>query len=175
MKQVGLGNSLFTFWSHGDIVDLQNSIRAALLSTDATVNACAAIDSGSKTSWTSFYTQSMAYANADAAWLNTGTQADAGQSIQRQILAWQQYFKGKGCALNGPLYDTGDSGAGKGDQITSWLKYGAIIAASWGTAYVISQVVTFIPHPVSSAKEGTVLRERRRPRRAVRRRRHPRR
>jgi hypothetical protein len=140
-RGIGLGNSLFTFWLHGDIVDLQNSIRAALKSTDPAVSGCAVLDPNSRASWTAFSMEATNFVDGSAAWLNTGTQADTGQYLQRAVRSWQEFLQGKGCDLAGPLYEGGITP----EPVSNWLKYGAIIAVAVATAVVVGEIVPFIP------------------------------
>lgn len=150
MKTVGFGNAFATVWWHSDIVQLQASVAAALTATNNDVNACSGLDATSKSSWAAFYTPAMGYATESAAWFDTGSQADHLQDLQRQILAWQQFIQGKGCSLSGPQVQVG--AAATGQTVENIAKYGAIIAVAWGTAYLVSQVVSFIPHPVGASE-----------------------
>lgn len=148
-RTIGLGNSLFHFWTHGDIAALQAEIAGTLQTTNTDVQNCTALPAASKTAWTTFYTTALAQAQASAAWFDTGDQADTLQEIQRGIRSWQQMISGKGCTLSAPLYDGGlNPDPPKPPEVTQWLKYGAIIATAWGVSYVVSQVVEFIPKPV---------------------------
>jgi hypothetical protein len=149
-QQIGLGSSLATFWWHSDIVALQSSIKSALDATNTDVNACAGVDAGSKQAWAAFYTSATAYTQESAAWIDTGSQADHLQDLQRQLLAWQQFLTGKGCALGSPMVQIGPAETGK--TLENIAKYGAIIAVAWGSAYLVSQVVAFIPHPVGAGE-----------------------
>lgn len=149
-KAVGLGNALFTVWWHGDIVALQSSIGAALTATNNDVNACSGVDANSKSAWAAFYASALLQTTSSAAWFDTGSQADHLQDLQRQLLAWQQFVQGKGCALSAPLIQIGPAETGK--TLENIVKYGAIIAVAWGSAYLVSQVVAFIPHPVGAGE-----------------------
>jgi hypothetical protein len=125
-----------TFWWHSDIVALQNQLDADLEGTNNSVNVCTALDAPTRASWVVFYTAAKAFTQQPAAWLNTGTQADQGQALQRELYAWQQQLSAK-CSLTVPSLDPRERDR---QDIATPLKYAAIIVGVLGVGYVTAQI-----------------------------------
>jgi hypothetical protein len=144
-------SAIATFWWHDDIVALQKTLDADLESTNASVAACTALSDTARTAWESFYTNAKAYTQSSAAWVNTGTQADRGQELQRELLAKQQQLT-KSCSNVSPA---ADPDKGKPADLSTYFKWGAVIAGVIGVAYVTGQVASTVRlfKSPSSAKE----------------------
>jgi hypothetical protein len=93
----------FTFWMHGDIVNMQSRLKAALDGTNQSVTACTALDTATASSWASFYSAGVAWTSEAANWINTGSQATQGQAIEQELIAWQEKLSGT-CTLTVPIY-----------------------------------------------------------------------
>ena len=130
-------SAIGTFWWHSDIVALQNQLDADLEGTNNSVTACTGLDAATKASWTVFYTSTKAFTTQPAAWLNTGTQADQGQALQRELYAWQQQLSAK-CSLTVPSLDPRERD--RALDVATPLKYAAVIVGGLGVAYVTAQV-----------------------------------
>lgn len=135
-------SALFTFWTHGDLVDLQKQLASDLAGTQQSVAACTKLDSATAASWAAFYQSVLAFTQDDAAWVNTGTQADQGQAYQRELYAWQQKLSAT-CTLTVPSVnpDKGKDMSG----INTALKWGAVIAGFLGTAYIVGKIAPIVP------------------------------
>lgn len=93
----------FTFWMHGDIVNMQSRLAAALNGTNQSVVACTGLDTATASSWASFYQAGLAWTSQAANWINTGAQATQGQAIEQELVAWQEKLSGT-CSLTVPIY-----------------------------------------------------------------------
>jgi len=133
-------SAIATFWTHGDIVSLQKQIDADLEGTNNSVAACPKMSDAMRASWQAFYASAKAFTTADAAWLNTGTQADQGQAIQRELYAWQQKLSTI-CSLTVPSVDPDK---GKPADLSTYFKYGTAIAAILGVAWVTAEVASTV-------------------------------
>jgi hypothetical protein len=137
--------SLVRFWWHSDIQDLQKNLGATLAATKIAIDACTALDATTRAQWEAWYAGASDFVSSDAAWVNTGTQADQGQKYQAELYAWQQKLS-KTCAIAVPAIDPN---ANKPDLsgLGEALRYGAIIAGFLGTAYIVGKAAEFIPKP----------------------------
>ena len=133
-------SAIATFWWHSDIVALQQQLDADLEGVNNTVTACTKLPDAMRASWQTFYASAKAFTQADAAWLNTGTQADRGQELQRELVTWQQRIGGY-CVLQSAV---SNPDVGKPADLSVYLKWAAIITAVVGTAYVTSQVASTV-------------------------------
>ena len=115
-------SAIATFWTHGDIQALQKQLDADLEGTNTSVGVCPQLNDSMRASWQAFYASAKAFTQSDAAWINTGTQADQGQAIQRELYAWQQKLSTT-CSLAVPSVDPDK---GKPD-LASAAKWGALI------------------------------------------------
>lgn len=141
-------SALFTFWWHDDIVALQKQLDADLEGVNRSVATCATLSDPVRASWQDFYVSAKSFTQSPAAWVNTGTQADRGQEIQRELLARQQQISGV-CANVTPVVDPDK---GKPD-LTNAAKWTAVIVGVVGVAYVtaqVSQTVRLFKAPPSS-------------------------
>jgi len=93
----------FSFWMHGDIVNMQNRLKAALDGTNQSVAACTNLDTATASSWASFYSAGVSWTSESANWINTGSQATQGQAIEQELVAWQERLAGQ-CTLSTPIY-----------------------------------------------------------------------
>jgi hypothetical protein len=141
--------SLVRFWWHSDIQDLQKNLGATLSATKIAIDACTVLDATTRAEWETWHVGASDFVTSDAAWINTGTQADQGQKYQAELFAWQQKLS-KMCAIAVPAIDPNFN---KPDLtgLDQALRYGAIIAGFLGTAYVVGKVAEFIPKPASRA------------------------
>jgi hypothetical protein len=96
-------STTFTFWMHGDIVNMQNRLKAALDGTNQSVAACSGLDAATASSWASFYSAGVAWCSEAANWINTGSQATQGQAIEQELVAFQERLSGQ-CTLSVPIY-----------------------------------------------------------------------
>jgi hypothetical protein len=128
-------SSIATFWWHDDIVALQKQLDADVEGVNRSVSACTTLSDAMRASWQDFYVSVKSFTQGPAAWINTGTQADRGQELQRDLLARQQQISGV-CANVTPV---SDPDKGKGDPTTA-LKWAAVIVGIAGVAYVTAQV-----------------------------------
>jgi hypothetical protein len=132
----------FTFWMHGDIVNMQSRLKAALDGTDQSVAACAALDAPAKSSWASFYGAGVAWTSEAAAWINTGAQATQGQAIEQELVAWQEKLSGT-CTLTVPIYTPTPANTTAGEVIGYGLLGAAGLTSLWAfnktSAYLLSK------------------------------------
>lgn len=142
-------SALFTFWWHDDIVALQRQLDADLEGVNNSVNTCTTLNDTAKTSWQAFYASAKAFTQEPAAYINTGTQADRGQELQRELLARQQQISGS-CTNVTPV---DDPDKGKPQDPTTYLKWGAVIVGVVGVAYVTGQVASTVRLFKAPAKE----------------------
>ena len=133
-------SAIATFWWHDDIVALQRQLDADLEGTNLSVTACTGLSSAMQASWQAFYASAKAFTQESAAWLNTGTQADQGQALQRELYAWQQKLSAL-CSLTVPSVDPDKN---KPADLSTYFKWGAVIAGVIGVAYVTGQVASTV-------------------------------
>lgn len=140
--------SLVRFWWHGDIQGLQQDLLGTLAATNIAVTACTALDPTTLGEWQTWYAGAYSFATTDAAWLNTGTQADLGQQYQRELYAWQQRLS-KTCSIAVPAVDP-DKNQPDLTGVNQALRYAAIIAGFLGTAYIVGKAVEVLPKRAAS-------------------------
>lgn len=142
-------------WTHGDLATLHDNLRGWLAQTQSQVTACGALDQATLDSWNAFATSATAYIDSSPGYfMGLGTEADAGEDIQRQIRAWQLQLEGKGCPLTGPLtpVPASDKNGESLDKLNTALKYATIIACAWGAAFLVGQITQYIPKPVGASE-----------------------
>lgn len=137
--------SLVRFWWHSDIQALQANLLGTLTAVNTAVDACTALDATTKSEWESWYAGAYGFATTDAAWLNTGTQADLGQKYQAELFAWQQKLSTT-CSIAVPAVNPTPKGPDL-TGATAALRYGAIIAGFLGSAYIVGKVMEYVPKP----------------------------
>ena len=113
------------------------------------VNGCTALSASTKASWQAFYAGVKIFTQQSAAWVNTGTQADQGQALQRELYAWQQKLSAT-CPLTVPSINP-DAPKGPIDYNAA-LKWAGIIVGVVGVAYVTTEVVSTVRLFKSPAK-----------------------
>jgi hypothetical protein len=144
----------------GDVQAEQARTLASAQTTDQAVQACTTMDAATKSEWATFYGTLTAWCQTPVVnfwtpFLSTGTvvvTGDTGDTMmayETQLQAWQQKIAGI-CKATPPGLTTFDPDPA-GAQATQWLRYGAIIAGFIGTAYVVGEVVQFIPKPIARA------------------------
>jgi len=132
-------SAIATFWFHDDIVALQKHLDADLEGVNNSVAACGTkVPDTMRTSWQAFYVSAKAFTQAPAAWINTGTQADRGQELQRELLAWQQQL-----SATCPVTPVDDPDKGKPNPLP-YVKWIAIGAAALGVAWVTTEVAATV-------------------------------
>lgn len=120
----------FTFWMHGDIVNMQSRLKAALDGTNQSVSACVALDVPTKSSWSSFYSAGLAWTGQSAAWINTGAQATQGQVIEQELIAWQEKLSGT-CSLTVPIYTSTPANTAASEVIGFGIIGAAGLTSMW--------------------------------------------
>jgi hypothetical protein len=146
-----------SLWAPSGLRAAQDALLAKATGFDATVNSCAGIDAGTKTSWAAFLSALTAFAKTDYGWLTTttpdgktsagggtGETADQIESYQRELFAWGQKLQGASCALTVPNVDPTVTGPGA-DQIVTAVKYASIAAVFVGSAYAVGKLAALLP------------------------------
>jgi hypothetical protein len=147
----------FTFWMHGDIVNMQSRLKAALDGTDQSVAACSALDTATKSSWASFYSAGVAWTSESANWINTGAQATQGQAIEQELAAWQEKISGQ-CNLTVPIYTPTPANTTAGEVIG----YGLLGAAGLTSIWAFNKTSTYLLSKSSVAPKRLKRKSRRR-------------
>jgi hypothetical protein len=157
----------FTFWMHGDIVNMQSRLKAGLDGTNQSVVGCTGLDKNIAGAWTAFYAAGVSWCSEAANWINTGAQATQGQAIEQQLVAWQEKISGANCNLAVPIYTPTPANTTASEAIG----FGLIGAAGLTSIWFFDKVST---HLLAASKASPVKRLRARSRRRVvrRRRRH---
>jgi hypothetical protein len=143
-----MGDILPSIIFPGDIKALQSRLKAATIGTDQSVQGCTTLDDATRSSWGAFYISVMEYVAQEPVYLfptgenetgTTGTLYDRGQSLEKELFAWQGQIKSANCALTVPMYNpTPPKGA-----LTDLVEYTAIGAAAVAGAYVVGKLVDF--------------------------------
>lgn len=150
----------FTFWMHGDIVNMQSRLKAALDGTNQSVIACSALDAATASSWSSFYAAGVAWTSEAANWINTGAQATQGQAIEQELIAWQEKLSGT-CALSVPIY----TGTPANTTASEVIGFGLLGAAGLSSMWAFGKISTHLlnaPHAKPAAAPKKLRRKSRR-------------
>jgi hypothetical protein len=134
-----------------DIVTLQQQLTAAVAGVDQTVTGCTSLDANTQASWASFKAAVQAYTalTPEAIPLGSNTMAttggnyNQGLSYLKELAAWTQLLQGKGCTSTAPAPALPPTPA----DPTAAIKWIAIGIGAVATAYVVAEVVQFIPRP----------------------------
>ena len=154
----------FTFWMHGDIVNMQTRLKAALDGTNQSVVACTALATADASSWSSFYAAGVAWCSEAAAWINTGAQATQGQAIEQELIAWQEKLSGS-CHLTVPIY----TGTPANTTASEVIGFGLLGAAGLTSMWAFGKVSTHLLNaPRKSAAPAKRIRRKSRHRRVSR-------
>ena len=133
------------------VADEQKRLAAALDGTNTSVAACASLDTPSRTAWGLFYGAALGFTKEDPGYFGLGTMMDRAQSYEAELLAWQQKLSSS-CSLGIPLFDPNPPTS---PQIFSYIMWTAI---ALGGAYVVGQVVAFVPKPAPRAPRALAKR-----------------
>jgi hypothetical protein len=150
----------FTFWMHGDIVNMQSRLKAALDGTNQSVTACTALDTATASSWASFYASGVSWTSEAANWINTGAQATQGQAIEQELIAWQEKLSGT-CTLTVPIY----TGTPANTTASEVIGFGLLGAAGLSSMWAFGKISTHLlnaPHTAAPAAKRVRKKARRR-------------
>ena len=131
----------FTFWMHGDIVNMQTRLKAALDGTNQSVVACTALATADASSWSSFYAAGVAWCSEAAAWINTGAQATQGQAIEQELIAWQEKLSGS-CTLTVPIYTATPANTTASEVIGFGLLGATGLTSMWAFGKISTHLLT---------------------------------
>jgi hypothetical protein len=147
-EEAMMGDILPSIIFPGDITALQSRLKAATLGTDQSVQACTTLDDATRSSWGAFYISVMEYVAQVPVYLlptgenetgTTGTLYDRGQSLEKELFAWQAQIKAANCALTVPMYNPTPPKS----ALTDLVEYAAIGVAAVASAYIVGKVVDF--------------------------------
>ena len=124
-----------------DILAEQARLLEALNGTNASVAACN-LDAPTKTAWQLFFDTASGFAKEDPGfWGSTGARMDRVQSYEQELLAWQTKLSAAGCKLGLPLFNANPP------PNTQIVQYAALAIGAVAGAYVIGQLLAFVPRP----------------------------
>jgi hypothetical protein len=149
----------FTFWMHGDIVNMQSRLKAALDGTNQSVVACRTLDAATASAWSSFYQAGVAWTSQSANWINTGAQASQGQAIEQELVAYQEKIAGT-CNLAVPVYTPTVANTTASEVIHFGLLGGVGLLSMWSFNKAAGHLLT--SHPAARAPNRIRRRSRRR-------------
>ena len=122
------------------VSDEQARLAAALTGTNASVTACAQLDPSTRTSWGLFYATALGFTKESPGIFGLGTMMDRAQNYEAELLAWQKTLA-KTCPLGIPQFDTNPPFNTDALQYIAW-GLGAVAGA-----YLVGQVLSFVPRP----------------------------
>lgn len=148
LRRVAMGTctppsaSLLPTWIYPSTVDDEKTrLRAAILGTQANVDACTALDATTRQAWTDFATAASGFANESTSYFGLGSQMDQAQAYGYQLCQWQETIA-KSCTLSVPEYNPSQDAQATGNQaIATALKWTAVAAIAVGAAYALSPAV----------------------------------
>jgi hypothetical protein len=135
--------------------DQINSTQAQLLAdaqgVDAQVQSCAALDSGTKTAWNSFYAQLQTFCKQQVVWFFawganevpvTRGRAFEVENQYRSLVAWKQALS-KACSIAASNFDPTASDPAD-PNLNAIALYGGIAITAVAGAYVVGQVASLL-------------------------------
>ena len=124
------------------VTDYNARLLAAAGGTDASVKACSALDTQTKTSWALFYAALSSFVAEDVGIFGLGSRMDRAESYGSELAVWQEKLS-KTCALGVPLFNPNTPPT----DVVKLLQYIAWGAAAVAGAYVIGRVLDYVPLP----------------------------
>jgi hypothetical protein len=130
------------FVTPSDVRDLKNRVDPFVVSTDASVAACAGLPAGVAAGWSEFSKKWRDFYNEDESWFHTAAQMDQAEAYECDLLHWQQTIQANKCATGAPLITPEDAGgAAGGAQWAGTIKVvaiaGAVVAVALGLRAVM--------------------------------------
>jgi hypothetical protein len=131
------------------VKDAQARLLAAMLGTDQGVQACASLDNQTRAAWGDFFVRVTSFCKQEPGWFGLGTMMDQCDQYAAELAAWQKTtlqsaFAAAGCTQTTPAFDPNTIGPHVSDFVAIAQAL-AIAASAIAGAYVIGQVVAFIP------------------------------
>lgn len=142
------------FWWHSDVVRLQNKLKTGITTTNTAVMASTKLDAATRAAWTAWYTNTLDFCDSDAAWIDTGSDADEGQRLERELVDWQHKLIGGGVVIPGALYTSPDGKPFIDSDMEKTIRYIAVGAGILGTAYIVGEIMPHIPYAAPKAVRG---------------------
>jgi hypothetical protein len=90
------------FVTPSDVRDLKNRVDTFVRALDQSVAACATMTDAQRAGWSAFSQQWRAYFAEDDSWWHTAAQMDQGESYERDVAHWQDWFSQFHCAPSAP-------------------------------------------------------------------------
>lgn len=129
------------------VSDEQARLKAALLGTNTSVQACTQLDAQTKTSWGLFFGAALGFCDESPGIFGLGTMMDRAQSYENELVAWQGRLA-KTCTLSVPGFDPNAPDASTQSAVKA-IQYVAWGLGALAGAYVVGQIVSVIPKPPS--------------------------
>ncbi len=120
-----MGN-LVTIVFPSDVDREKARLDPSFRTTDASVQACAAMSTATRSGWASFYASWRAFADRPTEFFSTAREWDETQKYASDLAGWQAAIKGERCSVVGPAVG-GD--AGPDLSALKWVAAAAIVVS----------------------------------------------
>lgn len=132
-------------WFQGDIEALKKNLDANATGTDLGVQACTSLPDTTRAAWGVFLVGLRSYSRSSTGFWTTGSEANQGQELERQLYAWQLKLKDAGCTLGAPAVDP-QPPEPPGSSVFRWLAVAFIVgAAAVATHEIVTVVRDIVP------------------------------
>lgn len=136
----------------GNVDDTKSRLRAALLGTDQSVQACSAMSDPQRAAWGQFYSSVLAFTRSSSSFWTAAADMNQAQAYEDELVAWQPKVQAAGCELLVPSYDPSKDPAR--DATVNLIKWVGIAVLAASGAFVVGKVLEVVIEAERVLPEG---------------------